>query len=395
MSQLDPTTTPKGGKNAFFVSLSNTGDGLDVGQVGIVPGADVAVLELDLPTGLRGQNREQVATRQLRDKIGIDPQTVEIWPLIESGQADKWTHVMVADSDAVAQWRETAGQKCLAVLPDYFTLPTTQDVWTLAPGEGAQNLAVRLGPFDGFGSGIELAIVLLRQALNESKSLPQKFLLLGAPIPQINDIAAEFDIEIVSDPHKIQARVLEHGELGFDLRRNPQLARARLRKKLLPWGWPLLFAAASAGIWAATQMIVINRIESDVKQLTQHTTAMVKEHFVQTGPILDARVQVTRELENARENANAQGQKSDSLDLFARAAAVITSEGAVTELVGYTPADGLSLAVSVVDFAAAERLAEQMRAEGMNVTIRNTRANDTDSGVRTTLDIVPVERGEQ
>lgn len=389
MAPPDPSIISQDQKDDRFVALSEARGMLGLRQIGVVPGAEVAVLGLELPNGLRGQNREQVALRQLRDQIGIDASTVEIRPLHLPRQADEWTHMMVVDRDAVARWREAAGDSCLGVLPDYLTLPTAQGVWTVAPAAGAQRLALRLGPVDGFGAGEAMAAVLLRRALAEADLLPQCLLRLGPRLPMIEDIVAEFDIEVVTDPTDVNATVLEHGEMAFDLRRDPQLARARLRKRVLPWRWPLLIGVAAAGIWAAAQTVVINRITHETTQLSQQTTRMVQEHFIKTGPVLDARVQVARAVAQAKAQAAGQDEGVDPLDLFARAAAVIAAEGAATVLASYASADGLSLSVTVADFAAAERLASRMRGAGMLVTVRDTRASDTDSGVRTTLDVQP------
>jgi general secretion pathway protein L len=383
----DSITDIQGSQDGRFVPLSQARGVLAAHQIGVVSGADVAVLALELPKGLRGQSREQVATRQLRDQLGVDVQTVEMRPMHLPRQADQWTHIMIADRSAVAQWRSAAGSKCLAVLPDYLTLPTAKGVWTVARGEEEGRLAVRLGPLDGFGAGDALATVMLRRALAEVDVLPQEILLLGPPIAAIEEIAAEFNIDVVTDIQAANAKLLEHGELAHDLRRNPQLARARLRKRVLPWRWPLLAGMIAAAIWAAAQTIVINRITDETAQLGKQTTALVQENFVHSGPVLDARVQVARALSQARSEVAGQSERADPLELFARTAVVIASENATTALASYSTVDGLTLGVTVADFAAAERLAAQMQAAGMLVTVRDTRASDTDKGVRTTLDV--------
>lgn len=395
MATLDQIKNMDGQQGSGFIALSQARGPLSARQIGVVPGAEVAVLGLELPSGVRGQNREQVATRQLRDQLGIDPQTVEMRPVHLPRQTDQWTHVMVADRAHVAKWREAVGDKCLAVLPDYLTLPTAQGVWTVAAPDTTSNLAVRLGPLDGFGAGEELAAVLLRRALTEADPLPNSILHLGAVPSQIADLAAEFEIPVTTDPDAVGARVLEHGEFAFDLRRDPQLARARLRKRVLPWRWPLMVGVAAAAIWAAAQAVVINTITQETSQLTRQTTQMVQEHFVKSGPVLDARVQVSRALAQSKALVTRQADRADPLDLFARAAVVIAAEGATTLLASYSPSDGLSLGVTVADFAAAERLALQMRNAGMDVTVRDTRASDTNSGVRTTLDVKPAAEAEQ
>ncbi len=95
------------------------------GHVALVPGALVPLLTLDLPDRLRGQVREQVARRQVRDQLGTQS-TVEMRPFQLPGTAADWTRALVADADHLAGWRGAAGAGCRAVLPDYLALPAAE-----------------------------------------------------------------------------------------------------------------------------------------------------------------------------------------------------------------------------------------------------------------------------
>ena len=383
MATTEPTPDATWAAGAGFVPLSRASEALTARQIALVPGADVALLRLDLPKGLRGQNREQVARRQLRDKIGMDADTLEMRPFHLPRQADRWNHILVADTARVAAWRTGVTANCLAVLPDYLALPTAEGVWTVGPGE--QGLALRLGPLDGFGASADLAPTLLRRALSEAETPPKALLRLGPALPEIEAIAAEHSIPVRADAAELKAEMLAHGELAFDLRRDPQMARARLARRVLPWRWPVLLGVVAAVVWAGAQIIVTNRIADETVQLRLQTSALVQEHFVTSGPVLDVRVQVSQALAQAQARAAGWGARADPLDLFARSAAVLAEQNAETELAGYSTADGLSLVVTVADFAAAERLAAALRDAGLLVEVGDTRVSDSSSGVRSTI----------
>jgi general secretion pathway protein L len=384
VASTDPFMGTASEPGTDFVQLSRATTALSARQVALVPGADVAVLTLDLPKGLRGQSREQVARRQLRDRIGMDADTVEMRPFHAAREADKWTRILVADTARVEAWRAAAGEGCRAVLPDYLALPTAEGVWTVAQSDSG--IALRLGPVDGFGAADTLAPKLFSRALAEANTPPKALLRLGAPLAEIEAIAAAHDIPILTDAAQAKAQVLAHGELAFDLRRDPQQARARLARRVLPWRWPVLLGAIAAALWGGGQVVVTNRIEAETAQLRLQTSALVQEHFVKTGPVLDARVQVSQALARSQADAAGGNERADPLALFARAASVIAAEKAQTQMATYT-ADGLSLVVRVTDFAAADRLAAALRAAGLLVEVSDTRVSDSSSGVRSAMRI--------
>jgi hypothetical protein len=80
-----------------FVAL--TGDGTTPGaqQVAVVCGADVPVITLELPPGLRGQAREQVARANAGPRRA-DAETTEIRPIYPPKQSENWSKVLIADA---------------------------------------------------------------------------------------------------------------------------------------------------------------------------------------------------------------------------------------------------------------------------------------------------------
>ena len=358
-------------------------------SVALVPGADVATLPLDLPGGVRGQSREQVARRQLRDRIGMDADTVEMRPFQPGQDRDVWDRVLVADKALVARWRDQAGGDCRAVLPDYLALPVAAGLWTVAATP--QGVAMRLGPGDGFGAPEDMALRLFARALDETDEAPEALLRLGAGLERFEAQAEARGIAVITEPQAAaglgleEPRILGHGELECDLRRDPLLARARLARQVLPWRWPVALAVLAAGLWASSQIVATDRIERETADIRARTEALVRAHFVKTGPLPDIRIQVSQALASARAAAAGDGARADPLTLFNRAAMVIEAEGAETRLAGFSEADDLMLVLRLADFAAADRLRAALVAAGLRVEVTDTRVSESTAGVRSEL----------
>ncbi|WP_147114514.1 type II secretion system protein GspL [Tateyamaria sp. syn59] len=365
------------------VHVTASGAKAGQGQVLAVPGADVALLPIEVPDKLRGQNRENVAHRQLRDKFDIDPDAVDLRPFSGTKGSDEWSRVLVTDKALLARWRDAVAEDALAILPDYLTLPTAPDIWTVATG--VDGIAARLGPDDGFGAHVDLAIVLLNKALDARDTPPKAILRLGEPVPEIDAIAAERSIPIVTDVAAAGAKTLGYGETACDLRQDPRLARARMAARILPWRWPIAFGLVATIVWGAAEWVVTKRILDETHAIQAQTTALVQEHFVDGAPVVDARVQVTRALATAQAQAQGAGAQPEPLTLFAQAALVLDAAGARTETASFSATDGLRLVTAMNDFAAVETLVEDLEAAGLAVNVQDTRASDAGPGVQATL----------
>jgi len=374
-----------------FAYLSETGPGLKARQIGLVPGTQVPLLAVDLPAALRGHAREQVAERQMRDALAGGRDNVEIRPFHTPGQDRSWTRVLVASAKQLEAWRRMAGPACKAVLPDYLALPVGADIWTLVRAD--QTILARLGPEDGFSATPAVAARLLKDALAAADPAP-KAVFSSQPLPpELETLFSGHNLPVVDSAKALQAlgleppQVLAHGELQFDLRRDPRAARARLRARVLPWRWSALGALVATGLWAGTQMLAIGGVEDQTAQYRAATLATVRTDFVTSGPILDIRTQVSRSLAEARVAASGAGESVSPLDLLGLAADVITAQKAQPDYIEYTVTDGLSAVVRVADFAAADDLAAALRAAGLDVAVVESRVSDGDDGVRTELRI--------
>lgn len=381
-----------------FVYLSEGMTPLKPRQIGLVPGALAPLLPVDLPAGLRGYVREQVAGRQLCGSLGAGPEMLEIRPYYSPEQAQRWTRALVAGRDQVAQWRRQAGQGGRAVLPDYLALPVSGEIWTLATGPGGSVIA-RLGPDDGFSAAPNLAHKQLAMALDHADPLPRAVFCPGAFPAETETLFSARDIPLVTSEEALRKiglsppRALEHGELNFDLRRDPQAARARLARRVLPWRWPLLTALLAGGLWAGAQMLAISELHDQTTMQRAATLDLVRADFVPDGPVLDIRTQVNRVLAQARVAASGSGASVAPLDLIGLAADVFAARKANPKSLYYTAEDGLSALIQVENFTHAEELANALRGAGLTVRVVESRAGEGDEGVQTELRI-NAEAGE-
>lgn len=357
-------------------------------DIALVPGAAVAVLDLDLPAGLRGAALEQVARRQLQDRIGLDPAEVDMRPFAPGapkGQ-DSWRRVQVAGTPDVAAWRGAAG-RCRAILPDYLALPAAPDIWVIAATP--QGIAARLGPGDGFGASVPLALATLTQHLAGAAPKPKAIVNIDGALPGLADLARAHDIaclEALDGTPQIAGLVsLGHGELSCDLRRDPQLAQTRVAAQLRAWRWPVLLGGTAAALWAAALWIETARIETETTAIRARTQDMVRTHFVPTGPILDIRTQVSRALATAQGQSDPGTPALSPFDIFARASTVIQTGDAAPQTVRAAPGDALTLVLRVADFAAADAVTAALAATGLQVDQVESVVTDGDSGVRTQM----------
>lgn len=391
----DVVTTKAEGK-AMFVQLTGDGPGqagadIGAGQVALVPGALVPLLELDLPRGLRGEAREQVARRQLRDQLGLGEDALQMRPFHVPGQPDSWTRVLVADPARIARWRQAAGP-ARAVLPDYLGLPTARGLWTVRGGAGDAVL-VRLGPGDGFSAPSDIARAMLARALETAapEDRPRALLQLGAPLPAIAALAEAQGLPLVETPEAAAAlglplpRVLAHGEAGFDLRRDPQAARNRLRAQVLPWRWPLLAGALAAALWAATQFLTIQSLHSQIADTRNAALALTRAHFIPEGPILDMRVQIARRLAELQAATGDPPEYRSPVEPLAVAAAHLVAQGARLDEISLTSEAGLHVTLRLADFAAIDRLTEVLSARGLTVELGRSQAVGGQDGVSVDL----------
>ncbi len=377
-------------------------DAKTASQIVLVPGTSVPLVSLDLPPGLRGQAREQVAARQVSDRLGLKSDQIALRPYnagLDKGSAEAWTQVLVADKDWLASLVDLPGR---AVLPDYLSLPAAPEIWTISATkiEGALAVMVRLGPQDGFTAAPALARVALRRALQDGPA-PKAILAIGVLPNDLQDLASAQNIRVFRSAADLAAsglakpRVLGFGELGLDLRNSPTAARARLKRQLRPWVWAFAASALAAAVWGAGQWWAIQSADNQTLAYKKQITAAVQQDFTNGGPVLDARVQVTRALADLKAQDTGVKQELDPLDLGTQIAQILSVAGAQTNLFHYRQDEGLRIVVQVSDFAAVDQLAEAIRADGLDVVLQDRRTENGVTGVRADLIINPAQETDQ
>jgi len=391
-------------------------------QVMLVPGQAVPVMALDLPAALRGQAREQVARRQLQEMTGLAPEVLEMRPFVvpqkgggqnARGQHGGWQAALVAERAEVARWRQHAG-KARAVLPDYLALPAAADLWVLewtdaaaatetekTPDSAASGqLRVRLGVSDGFTAEVDLAALLLQQALAarsdatrpaavfSTTPLAQLPEPLRAPL-QAADLALYDDLQALTAAGLAAPKRLAHGELALDLRRDPYQARTLLRRNLRAAFAPLLAGLLAAALWAADTQLERRALERDTAALEQEMLAQLRAGLLPEGPIFDVRRQVAQALARHAAATAAEVSASAPLVLLAGVAEVLTAHGARVEQLRYydTGPGGagqgrgeIRTQMRLPDFATAEALQAALRAAGFVLLNAESRSSETDTG---------------
>lgn len=357
-------------------------------HVALVPGAQAPLLTLDLPTGLRGPAREDVARRQLRDLLGAGGTTIEMRPFSASGKTDNWQRAIVAEVAQVHIWRAQANPDCQAVLPDYLALPASEGVWCVEVSNNS--VKARLGLEDGFSCDGDMAVIMLARALEDPDLTPPKALFLlgehagvsalftARHVPVVHDIAAVAELGL------LPPAVLGHSELDLDLRTDPRAARERLERRVLPWRWPLLIGLLAGGLWSAAQVIGTRAIEAEIQTERAATLALVRQEFVPAGPILDVRTQVARALAARQDAARDWQGRVSPLTLFGQVARVVTTTEAVSQDYAFEN-DTLTAVLQLADFAAAEALVADLSAADLDVEVVDLRVSDSASGVRAEL----------
>ena len=355
------------------------------GYIALVPGAQVPLLALQLPPGLQGAAREQVAWRQLQDQVCVTADQVEIRPYT-GGISPHWTRVLVASVDLMTGWRDRLDPGCRALLPDYLALPAAADLWVLE--RHGDMLRARLGLEDGFSAEVDLALVMLTQRLADAEQpQPRAVLLLAGELAgELSGLLEPYDIDLVADRSALKPlgiappRVLGHGELSADLRIDARAARAGMRRQVLPWLAALLAGGLMVGIWAAAEGLEIRQLQREQAAVQDNIDHMVRSHFVPIGPLLDVRLQVSRALALRQAEVAAGAGRLSPLLLIRQVADVMVAAKVQPEAVKYSQAEGLVLALKVADFVTLDQLVTTLERAGIAAEPRAARVDEAGAG---------------
>ncbi len=355
--------------------LWRIGDGTppDRAHVALVPGADTPLLPVDLPPRLRGIARDQVGRRMLAEQLSVPADRTEMRPVLRKGAP--WTRALVADAARLRDWRSQLSGQCTGLFPDFAALPCAPGVWTFE-AEGGQ-IRARLGPEDGFAAEPDIAAALLLDAAADGK--PGAILRLGDAEPVLDTALDTLGVPVFGDAAALNAA----GHAGFlkwseavrslDLMAPPGADFDRLRTRIRGWAAPAVLAVLALAIWLGSVALDTRRAERRAAMARADAEALVRAHFIPSGPILDMRAQVSGALAEAQ--GAAAPPVADPLVLFQTAAPFLAGGGAALQTVSYRADTGLIVAVDLADFAALEALIADLRGAGFAV-------EDLDSGAR-------------
>jgi len=360
--------------------------------VALVNGTDVPLVPISLPSGLTGRAREKAARLQLCDAVGLSIDQMEIRPFALTGTSPQWSHSFLADPEALANWRaEVAGHnaqgaRCLAILPDYLSLPAAEELWVLA--EVGTHLCARLGLTDGFSGELHLSEALLTEAL--AGGAPKAVLIIGAVPESIKVLFQNANVPVVDTEQQVAdlgitlTQPLQNGEVKLDLARDGDRALRELWSTLRPALAAVGAFVLGAILWGVGVQIETQSLSAEDTRLRTKAVEVARKNLLPTGPVLDLRTQISTQLAQRVDAAATQTATVSPLDSLNRAASVLMTTGAELRRVDYTRGDGLVLELTVPDFAQLDETVSGLTTAGFTVEIAQSGAR-AESGVDATV----------
>lgn len=343
-------------------------------HLAVAPGAEAPLLPIELPEKLRGMARERVGRRMLSEQLGLPPGDLEVRPFAPRGKPGQWSRALVAEAVRLQQWRGALGKGCIALLPDYLALPCAAGVWTVEVADGT--VRVRLGVEDGFTAEPDLTEAMLAEAAE--RATPKAVLRLGEARQPLDDLIAGIGAPVIADPAALDRaghKLLRWTEAarGVDLKAPPGRDFDRLRAGLRRWRAPVLVAVLALAAFLASVVAETRTLRAQAARDRALAEALVREHFVPAGPILDVRAQVAAAVAAAGQ-PQAGAVQADPLVLFQTAAPYLTGADIRLQSVAYRGDTGLVAAVEIGDFAGLDRLVADLRADRFEVELLESSA---------------------
>ncbi len=351
--------------------------------VALLPGAEVPMLPLDLPAGLRGRERLRVARRQVADRLGAEAERLELHPAALPAGEPAWRQVILADRLRLAEWRArvaASGSLCRALLPDYLALPAIADGWTL-DWDGANGLRARLGPGEGFAAEPALAVAMLEAALATEPGPPARAVWCGTPEPGVAALLAARGI--ASQTVATMSGTFAAGEMSLDLAQDSAGAAEALRRALAPWQLPVALALAALLLWSAGVMVETRALRAQARAEVTAAEQIARRALLPAGPILDLRAQIARAVAEA-EAVVETGQGAAPLEVLHAAGGVLDARAAKVRTLNLRPGAGLVVDLDLADFAALDALVADLRDAGLAVRVAQS-GSGAAGGVQATL----------
>ncbi|WP_209427903.1 type II secretion system protein GspL [Pararhodobacter sp. SW119] len=350
--------------------------------IALAPGMDVIALTVSLPSTLRGRAREEVAIRQVYDRLSAKPGSLRVYPLALPGAVDGWTSTLVANEDFITEWQRRLGSasaRCRAILPDYLSLPFAPGLWTITVSSemGRAVVQVRFGAADGFSAETELAIFALTRA-RATLPAPEAVLCIGPVAPTVETALDGLPLVQSSQAlpkDKAPAGVLQLGEEVLDLRKHPvHHGRTVFAKRVRRLRWPLSLFALGALAWAASIEFDVQRYRATADSINEEIMVVVRRDFQLSGSIIDVRIQVEREIERLRRQTTLPYKGNEILEKFREISHVLAGYDDL-EIVSAVliEGEGISLNLLTPDFITLDRITARLREmEGELSILRST-----------------------
>lgn len=344
--------------------------------VALVPGTEAPLVSVTLPATLKGPAREDVARRQVLDRLGLPALALDI-RAARLGGDEGWSRVLTADRATVLRWRSglgSAAARCRAMVPDYLAVPVEPGCW--AVDADAEGVRVRLGPADGFAAEPELGAAMLATAVAQARAanaVPRAVTLTG-DAPGIAAALAGLPIRRAAS-----SAAFAQGELALDLLRDPRADAAGIERRLRRIAAPLALVLAGALGWAGATALATRHDLRMAEAVEAQTLAAARRDILPSGPIVDLRVQVAREIAARRAAAGDAPQARGPLAVLRAAAPVFEGGEAVVQGLSVVPTtERVTLDLGLPDFRALDAAVEALGAAG--IAARVTRSGTAPEG---------------
>ncbi len=347
--------------------------------IGVVPGAEVLITRVWLPTRRRSRVL-QALPYALEEQLTSDLDDLHF--AIRRIDGDGGVHAAVAEHAAVQGWLselEGLGIEVDALVPENGLLPADPGHWRVEADD--QRVVLALGA-DGFALEPATAPVTLEAALAVAEQPPERITLQA---PEALRTRLEPAVAAADPPPELESHVSDtsllarlaawyHPRTAVDLRQGPYARRER-------WGWawrPLRPAAALLALWllgqGVLQWLEVQRLEAEAEQLTGEIEQVYRDTFPE-GRVVNPRTQMEHHLRNLRGDDS--GEHAGQLSrLLGKAAPALAGEGLRVRTLRLRDRS-LEVELDTVDIETLESLRAALEGEaGLEVEIRSASARD-------------------
>ncbi|MFO1432222.1 MAG: type II secretion system protein GspL [Candidatus Competibacteraceae bacterium] len=264
----------------------------------VAPGEAITLTTAQVP-GRQRSARLKALPFALEDNLATD---VEELHFAVGEFAGDSIPVAVVDHKTLQSWLDNctqAGLNPYAVIPEPLLLPYGENSWSLLQDDN--RVIVRSGRWDGFVTDQSELETVLNLALAEAgEQAPQSLRVWGELAPELTGLAIELHQE-ESQPQPL--RVFADGyqpDSAINLLQGPYSRQTQLDKWLRPWR----AAAAMAGIWLLSQLVLqiaeYRQLKQEQVRLSAAMEQVYKEAVPEARKVINPRVQLESRLRELR-----------------------------------------------------------------------------------------------